>query len=161
MTWALSILVTVMLLAILGLGLRFVENLERENRAIEEQLRSSRLYYEALAVRVREMQRFRHDVNGLLQAVEYASAFESCDGIIGLGNPTGERGARQLSILDAMLMAKRDECRDASISFSCEVSDGWRDFVRQRCLDENDVQAIAQNLLQNAFEASLKVEPAS
>ena len=161
MAWLILALIEVAMLAVLVFGLRFVENLERENRAVEAQLRAVRFYDEALDRRMKEMQRFRHDVNGLLQAVEHASNIERAGGVPKENDAVGDSADKQGLLLDALLSLKQAECAQAGIEFSCGVTDDGRECMRERGVKEADVQAVAQNLLQNAYEASLLVTPAS
>lgn len=159
--WLLLVLITVAVLVILGLGLRFVENLESENRAVEAQLRSAQMYDEAFEVRMKELQRFRHDVNGLLQTIEYGSKVRTADD--GTDPSGGEQASCQEAglLMDALLELKRAQCDSANIAFTTDVNAGWRAFAQARGIEEADVQAVAQNLLQNAYEASLEVFPES
>lgn len=178
--WMLTLLIAFTVLALLGLGIRFVEGLESENRAIEAQLRAAQMYDAALDARMKEARRFRHDVDGLLQAVEFAAASEGASGISaeksidGLGAMAGGNAGEgpscnvdsttqegQGSLLNAVLDLKHAQCAEAGIRFACEVDDGWLLFSTRRQIDVDDVRAIVQNLLQNAYEASLEVQPAS
>lgn len=161
MVLMISALIALAVLALLLLGLRFVENLERENRAVEAQVRAAQMYDGALTARMQKMKRFRHDVNGLLLAVEYASANGDSDDGPGQAEADGESQAKSDSLLDALLSLKRIECAGAGIEFSCDVSETWRGCAQVREIEEGDVRAIVQNLLQNAYEASLQVVPAS
>ncbi len=159
--WLLLILVTIAVLLILGLGLHYVENLESENRAVEAQLRAIQMYDEALETRMREMQRFRHDVNGLLQAIEYESMARVADGNSGASEVCRASGQKPDSLVDSLVELKRAQCSSAGIAFSSEIDAAWRAVAQRRGIEEADVQAVVQNLLQNAFEASLEVFPES
>ena len=157
--WLLLTLIMLAVLVILGLGLRFVENLESENRAVEAQLRSAQMYDEAFEARMKEMQRFRHDVNGLLQTIEYESKVRAVDSGIGLSGAEQASCRESDSLVDALLGLKRAQCDSACIAFESDVKEGWRALAQEREIEEADVQAVVQNLLQNAYEASLEVLP--
>ena len=159
--WLLLISITIAVLIVLGLGLQIVANLESENRAVEAQLHAAQMYDEAFDAHMKEMQRFRHDVSGLLQAIEYESkARTASDGIC--SNEVDQAFARKPdSLVDALLALKQAQCESAQIAFSSDVDAGWRMFAQERGIEEVDVQAVAQNLLQNAYEASFEVFPES
>ena len=157
--WLLLILTTITVLLILGLGLHYVENLESENRAIEAQLRAVQVYDEALEARMKEIQRFRHDVNGLLQAIEYESTSRNSDDDWSASEACQASDRKQDSLVDSLVDLKRAQCSSAGIAFSSEVDADWRAFSQERGIEEVDVQAVVQNLLQNAYEASLEVFP--
>ena len=159
--WLLSILITIAVLIILGLGLQIVANLESENRAVEAELHATQMYDEAFDARMKEMQRFRHDVSGVLQAIEHESEARAA----GDGTDSSEVDQafcrKSDSLVDALLALKRAQCDSAQIAFSSDVDAGWKSRVQERGIEEVDVQAVAQNLLQNAYEASLEVFPES
>ena len=159
--WLLSILIALTVLITLVSGLRLVENLESENRAVEAQLHAVRMYDEAFDERVKEMRRFRHDVNGLLQAIEYESKTRGVGDHIGSGEIAELYGSNSRSLVDALVELKCAQCKDAGIAFECSIDEGWRVCMQERGIEETDVQAVAQNLLQNAYEASLEILPES
>lgn len=159
MTWLLSLLTVLAVLAMLRLGLHLVEDLESQNRIVEAQLNAAQLYDKALEERAKEMRRFRHDVNGLLQAIEF-SRFEAAEADNATDKPESPtKGA--LPLVDAVLQLKRRQCAQASMPFICEIDDGSLAAVRYIGIDEDDLCAIVQNLLENAFEESLGVQPTS
>jgi len=158
--WLLSILISLTVLITLVLGLRSVENLESENRATEAQLHAIEMYDAALDERMKAMKRFRHDVNGLLQTIEYESKSRStsCE-----NSDDSEQipSSSDRSLIETLLELMQAQCDDAGIAFSSSLDEGWRASVRERGIDEADVQSVVQNLLQNAYEASLVVFPES
>lgn len=159
--WLLAILIALTVLVTLGLGLHLVENLESENRMAEARLHAAQMYDEAFEARAKEMRRFRHDVNGLLQAIEYESKNRSADDSSGQSEVIDVVDDSSISLVTALLEHKRAQCRDAGIDFTSDIDAGWRAFAQERGIAESDVQAVIQNLLQNAYEASLEVFPES
>lgn len=157
--WLLMILIMISVLVILVLGLRFVENLESENRAVEARLHAAREYDEAFAERMKEIQRFRHDINGLLQAIEHDSTVRDTDGDSSLAEGGQDPDWKSDTLVDSLVKLKQSQCSSANIAFSSDVDAGWQPFVQERGIEEADVQAVVQNLLQNAYEASLEVFP--
>ena len=92
MVWAVMFLALVVLLVLFGAGLNAVDVAGRDNRLEAARLRSEQMYREALETRTQDVRRFRHDVNGLLQAIEFAGEDR--------GAGSGE-GACAASIADA------------------------------------------------------------
>ena len=120
--WLISILITIAVLVILSLGMNIVANLESENRAVEAQLHAAQMYDEAFDARMKEMQRFRHDVNGLLQAIEHESKTRSVGDGVDPSN-MGKASCQKSDLLvDALLTLKRAQCDSAQIAFSSEYS---------------------------------------
>lgn len=235
MGWLLALLLGVTVLMLLGVGVTLVQNLERENRFAESQLRMERMYDETLEARVEEMRRFRHDVNGLLQAVEFsqgvhAGADAGADEDAGMGEHVGadtgadagigervgadagagedadmgervgaDTGAGEdtstamsaatgetqrasaagdaenagvdregsgmaqdaYPLVDAIIRLKRSQCAQSHVAFSCDVATSFGKRARLAGIAEADACAVVQNLLDNAYEASLRVEPES
>ena len=154
MGWLATLMVAIAALALLGLGLRFVENLELENRAVESQLRAARLYDKALEERVKEMQRFRHDINGLLQAIEYSQYLQR--------NGETEPAFKGAStLINSTLKLAKQQCAEANIDFSCDIDESFIAKANGLEIEESDIYAVVRNLIENALEASMEIQPAS
>ena len=160
MGWFLAFLAVLVALGLLRAGIGSIDALERENRLVESQMRTERTYREALDARVQEMRRFRHDVNGLLRAVEAAKAegVEEEERRAGASDAeVAEDANDSLPLLTAIIAFKHNQCERVDIAFSCEIVEGFAERVAACALGETDLCAIVQNLLENAYEASLDV----
>ncbi len=123
--------------------------IEDENGAIEKELQMSRIYEEALQERVREIRRFRHDVMGLLQAMDGASPSSP------MGESMEERQS-SLPLLSAILELKEQQCEQSCVDFLMDKAT-LISAVQDSGIDETDICLLLQNLLDNAYEASLKI----
>ena len=151
---------------------KLAERLEEENRMLTMSIETSRIYKEALDEKVRSIREFRHDAVGLLQAIDMYAPDESADrsdnkmsgsddGVAHPSNP-GEYGKRsdgmksRMPLLEAILELKRNQCDEAGISFVCpeEVPLQW---MQEGMPDETDLCLLIQNLLDNAYEANLRI----
>ena len=154
------------LLLLASFGLRVVEGMERENRLVEAELQASRLYRDSLDSRAKQVRRYRHDADGLLRAIECllenevnmpAPVFGSRENEANLGFGSGYC---QLPLADAAIQSKRRLCAEAGITFRCEVDPGFAEEAMRRRMSEPDLCIVLQNLLDNAYEACVKVADA-
>lgn len=179
MTWVVATVILTFLLAVMALAFTATEGLERESRIIADEMESFRLYDEQLQEKNRALRRYRHDANTLVQAIEYALAQEDAqgelqEGAAGGGSIAHQRGAAAarhgeggeapartgLALVDAIVGLKRRQCADAGIAFSVEASPKAPDALERAGVPESDAAAVVQNLLENAYEASLRMEAA-
>ncbi|MDO4533027.1 MAG: GHKL domain-containing protein [Coriobacteriia bacterium] len=164
-------LLFLVLILLASFGLRVIEGMERENRLVEAELQASQLYRESLDSRVEQVRRYRHDADGLLRALEQSigrypdtsapgSTVVDQEPNLGFGS-----GYCQLPLADAAIQSKRRLCADAGISFTHELAPDFAAVGARRGVSESDLCIVLQNLLDNAYEASLEakavgVEPA-
>ena len=184
MEWALMLAVFCALLAILALGLKAVDDAERENRLMEMQLHSEQMYREALEARIMEMRRFRHDVDGLLRAIELsggASVKSSAptggmmlvddaslvddafagNGFDGDNPPVLPKSLREaFPLVAAIIELKCIQCAEEDVVFDAVVADDFASTAVAAGVREQDVCASVQNLLQNAYDESLRIKTA-
>ena len=156
----------VSLLMLASLGVRIVEGLERENRLVEAELEASQLYRESLNSRAEQVRRYRHDADGLLRSLEHSHSLElqaaSGDGPVkkAVGNPTVSSGGCQLPLADATVQSKQHLCADEGIAFVCQIDPAFANASVQRGIGEVDLCILLQNLLDNAYEESLRAKTA-
>ena len=142
----------------LALLLRLADSIEEENHMLEAGEEAARFYNEALAARLEKIRRFRHDAIGILQAIDIPEAKE-------ISGRTGFSAAAQhgLTLLAAIIRLKQRQCEKEGIAFTFSE----RGFVRNELLqgtrlpDETDLCLLVQNLLQNAYEANLRIDDRS
>ena len=159
----------VILLAIASIGLRVIEGMERENRLVEAELETSQLYRESLGSRAELVRRYRHDADGLLRAIEYSidpdERVENAEtplqlkGADGALTPLGA-GSHQLPLADAAVQSKRRLCADAGIEFPCTIDPAFAEASIRKGVSEVDLCIALQNLLDNAYEESLRAKAA-
>ena len=123
--------------------------IEDENGAIEKEIQMSRIYEEALQERVREIRQFRHDVKGLLQAMDRTASPGPME------SSTEERQS-SLPLLSAILELKEQQCEQSCVDFLMDKAT-LISAVQDSGIDETDICLLLQNLLDNAYEASLKI----
>ena len=156
---------TLILLA--SLGLRVIEGMERENRLAEAELQASQLYRDSLDSRVEQVRRYRHDADGLLRAIEHSIGDEA-GVLVGAAVSSDEDepslgfgfGRYQLPLAEAAVQSKRRLCSDEGIAFTCEIDPGFAVEAAGRGISEPDLCIVLQNLLDNAYEASLEAKGA-
>ena len=158
----LSAAVNVAMLLLLVISVRLVDYLESENALDEAEIESSRIYQASLSTRVEQVRRYRHDADALLRAIERAAGDEA--GQIAsdkmLTPPMLSDGENALfdesrfPLSNAAVELQRQRCADEGIPFTVAIdglSGAWADGV----LDDSDLCLVLQNLLDNAFEASI------
>ena len=156
-----------------SLGLRVIEEMERTNRLAEAELQASELYRESLDSRVEQVRRYRHDADGLLRAVESmmgqdATSASKNRASANTASRLGESGSAlvldtglpDLPLADAAIQSHRRSCADVGIAFTCEVDPAFASETTRRGVSEPDLCIVLQNLLDNAFEASLEAKEA-
>lgn len=152
---AIAVVTSIMVISLLVL-VRLADGIEEENRMIESGIESARMYNEALEERTKTVRRLRHDAMGLLQAIEGirsgldrtklpGDAVMPCRHVFGM------------PLLDAVISLKQDQCDAAGIRFEIAVS-GFTDASHVQAADEADLCLLIQNLLENAYEANLRIE---
>ena len=161
MTLAIVFSAWLLLVVVLSFALRVVEDREQMNRLVAAELEASKLYGTALGQRVEQLRRYRHDAAGLLRAIE--SALGETEGAARVHSgpvanaPAVMEGA---SLANAIVAFKRQQCAIAGIAFESDVEEGCLDFALKSGVDEGDMCAVLQNLLENAYEANLRVKDA-
>lgn len=157
----------VALLLLASLGLRAIEGIERENRLIESELETSQLYRESLAARAEQVRRYRHDADGLLRAIEYTLENDEPARVAGPVSSHAADSASDLAtgehpflLADAAIESKRRLCASKTISFSSEIDPEFAAAAVRCNVNEADLCIVLQNLLDNAYEASLKAQSA-
>lgn len=124
--------------------------IEDENAIIEKELRMSGIYGEALQEKIRETNRFRHDVKGLLQAMDNAGRPDPME-------ETASGSQSELPLLSAILEYKQQRCLEKDITF--RYSNDLSAFsIKTSGIDEIDLCLLVHNLLDNAYEAALEIE---
>ena len=152
-----SIIIFVISAALMIL-LRMADSVEEENRMMESGMESVRMYNEALEQRTEKIRRLRHDTLGLLQAIESAGDYAKDKKGQRKEGPLGEFG---MPLLDAITELKQNQCRENSISFEIHSTalparTGTKNYSMP---DETDLCLLIQNLLENAYEANLRIQP--
>lgn len=158
---ALSVLGPALIIISLSIMLRLLNRIEEENRTLEAGLEASKMYNAALRDKTEKIRRFRHDAVGLLQAVD-AYGLDDDGTLAGYGEAVRRErstAAVPMPLLEAIVELKREQCREARIDFDCpeEFPDAWRDAGLP---DETDLCLLVQNLLDNAYEANLRIADA-
>ena len=159
-------LLFLVLILLASFGLRVIEGMERENRLVEAELQASQLYRESLDSRVEQVRRYRHDADGLLRALEQSigrdpDAFVTGSAVVDQEPNLGfGLGYCQLPLADAAIQSKRRLCADAGIAFTCELDPAFAAKAAHRGISEPDLCIVLQNLLDNAYEASLEAKAA-
>ena len=132
------VIVSALVLVLLGVGMRIVWSVELENRMTEAEIESSRRYQAMLGDRVEQVRRYRHDADALLRAIERATGF----------------GAGQFPLSQSAIELQRDRCEQAGIPFIVETEDVSQALIA-RGMSDSDLCLVLQNLLDNAFEATV------
>lgn len=144
-------IIFVIVAMVLGVFVWRAETLEQENRMLEQEIEASRTLDEALSETVREIRQYRHDLCALLRAIDYTLRERGSEQD---GQPPGSASMASLAnlpLLSAVVEIKVRQCRDAEIVFS-------RHFEKiQTDIPEVDLTALLQNLLENAYEANLRI----
>ena len=140
---AVTFAIMMIIAASLGVLVKIAERIEDDNRLLELSLESADMYSAALEERGRKIRRLRHDTLGLLQAIESAAP----------GDETSGRYAGNMPLLDAVLSLKEKQCRESKIDFEISV-----DKIGETEFRESDLCLLVQNLLDNAYEANLRIE---
>lgn len=159
-------LLFLVLILLSSFGLRVIEGMERENRLVEAELQASQLYRESLDSRVEQVRRYRHDADGLLRALEqsigrYPDASAPGSTVVDQEPNLGfGLGYCQLPLADAAIQSKRRLCADEGIAFTCEPDPAFAAKAAHRGISEPDLCIVLQNLLDNAYEASLEAKAA-
>lgn len=159
----LLVLAPVIIMAALGIMFELLERIDEENKALEAGLEASRMYSESIRSKMEKIRRFRHDAVGLLQAIDAygldADGTLPAQGLAGSGR-YAYAAVIPMPMLEAVISLKRDQCREAGITFSCPDSfpEDWRLLELP---EENDLCLLIQNLLDNAYEASLRISDES
>lgn len=138
------IVVSALVLVLLGIGMRIVWSVELENRMTEAEIESSRRYQAMLGDRIEQVRRYRHDADALLRAIERATEF----------------GAGQFPLSQAALELQRHRCEQAGIPFIVETEDISEALIAREVSDY-DLCLVLQNLLDNAYEASVAKDPSA
>lgn len=177
MAWLIILPIFVALFALLGVGLKAVNKAEQENYLLANQLRSEEMFRQALEERTAEVRRFRHDVNGLLQAIEFAGVAngnspaqhdsralgrDGEDGALSDKGPAVPKSLRRaFPLVGAIIDLKRIQCKEDEVELSIEIADSFADAAIEAGIAEADLCAMVQNLLENAYEASLRIGDAA
>lgn len=159
-------LLFLVLILLASFGLRVIEGMERENRLVEAELQASQLYRESLDTRVEQVRRYRHDADGLLRALEQSIGrypdVSMADSVVVDQEPNLGFGLGycQLPLADAAIQSKRRLCADEGIAFTHELDPAFAAEAMKRGVSESDLCIVLQNLLDNAYEASLEAKAA-
>ena len=140
MTYLASAIVAVAALVILTISMRIVMNMELENRMAEAEIASSRLFQSMMGDRVEQVRRCRHDADALLRAIERSAEF----------------GAGRFPLSNSAIELQRRRCRQAGIPFTAELEDVSESLIA-RGIDDSDLCLVLQNLMDNAYEASMAI----
>ena len=152
----LSAFSVVIIVAALGILFKLADRIEEENRMLESGLETSRIYNQMLYKKIDEIRKFRHDSAGLLQTIDIYRLDEDKDmPVYKVGHVTGEDAKRSsMPLLEAIIELKRKQCRENGIPFDCP--DHYPDTKADQP-DETDLCLLVQNLLDNAYEANLRI----
>ncbi len=152
------------MILLLTLSVRLVDYIESLNSLDEAEIESSRLYQASLSSRVEQVRRYRHDADALLRAIEQAAGDESrSDDADVAGFPRGERDAEALGsegrfpLSHATLELQRRRCEQAGIPFVCEIPTRAWECLDSHDVGDSDLCLVLQNLLDNAYEASMEI----
>lgn len=167
MEFCVALFVLLVALFALGAGIKAVEAAELENQIAEMELAATRSYGAFLDERVERVRRYRHDVVGLLRAIELASGEgdgrEGSDEA-GRSDASSARAGRQYPepqaypLSNAVVWLNRRRCAEASLPFDCELEEGWEQCAMERNMIDSDLAVLFQNALDNAYEASMRIE---
>ena len=140
---------------------KLAERLEEENRLLTMSIETSRIYKEALDEKVREIRKFRHDAVGLLQAIDMYDPGSGPGAAVQYRKSDAEVNGRNvrscMPLLEAIIELKRNQCDEAGIGFACpdEIPEHW---TMPGMPEETDLCLLIQNLLENAYEACLRID---
>lgn len=156
MSYVVMSVVFVVVLSLLSLGAKIVDSIEEESLRVENEIATARACRTSLAGRVEEVRRYRHDADSLVRAVEQAMLDEGARG--GEGGVPADGGATGgFALAWATIEMHRRLCAEAVIPFDCEV-DGRFEHEADACgITEAELCIVLQNLLDNAYEASLAI----
>ena len=135
------VVISALVLVLLGVGMRIVWSVELENRMTEAEIESSRRYQAMLGDRVEQVRRYRHDADALLRAIEQATEF----------------GAGRFPLSHSTIELQCRRCEQAGIPLIVETEDISESLIA-RGISDSDLCLVLQNLLDNAFEASVAVD---
>ena len=141
MTYLATAIVATAVLVLVGIGMRLVWNMELENRIAEAEVESSRLFQGMMDDRVEQVRRYRHDADALLRAIEQATEF----------------GAGRFPLSNTAIEVQRHRCEQAGIPFSIAAEDISEALIA-RGIGDSDLCLVLQNLLDNAYEATVALE---
>ena len=136
---------------------KLAEKLEEENRMLTMSIETSRIYKESLDEKVQDIRKFRHDAVGLLQAIDAydIDTDEIRDYSVRVRSENSGRTS-QLPLLSAIIELKKQQCSEDGILFICD-DELPGDIDAVKLPDETDICLIVQNLLDNAYEANLRI----
>ncbi|MDO4401046.1 MAG: GHKL domain-containing protein [Coriobacteriia bacterium] len=161
MTYIVMGILFVVMLALLSLGVRAVDAMERENRLAEAEIEASRIYQQSLESRVEEVRRYRHDADSLLRAVEQAMRDEGATMPGESARVSATVGASDDRMVFPLVWAAVDlhvrQCAQDGIVFDCRVDDGLAALAAARHVEEADLCIVLQNLLDNAYEENVGI----
>lgn len=152
------VLSAVLTIAALGMLFRLAERIEEENHMLEAGLKTMRIYNESLQKKINDIRKFRHDAIGLLQAIDmYGVDYkETMPDREAYGYNSGHIVKKTMPLLEAIVELKRRQCAEEGIDFICP--DRFPDMPEGMMLpDETDLCLLMQNLLDNAYEANLRI----
>lgn len=147
-------IIIIIIAVILMMLLRFADSLEEENRMLETSMESVRMYNEALEQRTEKIRRLRHDTLGLLQAIE--SAGEKSGEMKNRSAGQDQLSTLNMPLLDAIIKLKTEQCRKNRIKFDTEYKEEDA-HIKKELPDETDICLLIQNMLDNAYEANLRI----
>ncbi len=139
-----GVAVILTLFLMLYVGARKVETAELTRKKEEEALLQSRLLSGTLQTKVQEIRRYRHDLRGFLDTVDYMSSKKQNKRIPYTSD----------ALVDAILLLCEQQCAERGVAFTCSA-DKSEDF--RNSISSEDMAAILQNLLSNAREAVLEL----
>ena len=156
------VLSVVLTIAALGMLFKLAERIEEENRMLESGLETLRIYNESLQKKITDIRRFRHDAAGLLQAIDMYG-IDNANVVLGReasAQHNVHNARKAMPLLEAIVELKRRQCAEESIDFKCP--DRFPDMPEGMMLpDETDLCLLMQNLLDNAYEANLRIDEKS
>lgn len=154
----LMVLSVVLTIAALGMLFKLAERIEEENHMLESGLKTMRIYNESLQNKINDIRMFRHDAVGLLQAIDMYGV-DNADVIPdrgASGRHSDHIAKNAMPLLEAIIELKRRQCAEDSIDFICP--DRFPKMPEGILLpDETDLCLLMQNLLDNAYEANLRI----
>lgn len=135
--------------------------LENENKIIRQKIESQYKHYLELQNAQLKIRKLYHDMNNHLVCIENMNnkGKSSKDYLSSLRKELDEWGSIDTTgnmIVDIILSEKRDVCRKENISFHADIK-----FMNSDFMDMMDICSMFSNILDNAIEASIKIEDTS
>ena len=156
-------IIVMIIAAALLLLLRYESSIEEENRLLEASIETARMYSEALERRTEKIRRLRHDTVGMLQAIESADGSGRAADIVRDERSKEESTAALpgMPLPDAIVELKMKQCMENDIEFGVRVEgpSGVESIIKKDIFpDETDLSLLLQNMLDNAYEANLRID---